>query len=128
MAMTYFYEELPLNQVIAAEKLIESKIHKEELRLACECATQCTAWTELNGKNGVKLFVARATDYDNEIQDYRYKVQLLDEDLNVIEQVVYRKAIKGDFGDGLSEYVRYDDGYCVEPLMHIAATVIRRTR
>ena len=127
MAETYYIEELPVAMVLQAEKYIEKKVREDELRLAVECATQCTAYAEFTGKNGVKLYVARATNYNSKLGDYEWTVQLLDSDLQVIESVQYRKAVKGDFGYGISEYVRCRDGYCVCPLTHIAMTMIRRT-
>ena len=125
MAMAYFYEGLLLETVVKAEKAIESKIRKDELRLACECATQLPAFAKIEGKNGVILYVARETKYNS--NGYNYHVQLLDEDLKVIESVNYRKAVKGDQGFGIGEYVRCSDGYYTEPLMHIAATVLKKT-
>lgn len=127
MAMKYYIEELPMDMVIAAEKLIEKKLQQDEVKLAVGCATQCTAYATLDGKNGVKLYVARKHQYNSITKDYDYHVQLLNEDLEVLESVKYRKAVAGDFGYGISEYVRCSDGYCVEPLTHIAMTVIRRT-
>jgi len=126
--MAYFYEELLLDLVIKAQKEIEKRLKADELRLACECATQCTAYAKINGKNGVNLFVARARFYNSKTKDYDYHVQLLDEDLRVLESMRYRKAVTGDWGYGKSEYVRCSDGYPAEPLMHIAATVLKKTR
>ena len=124
---TWYYEEYPLNTVMAAEKRIDSLLLKAELDLVVSCASQCTAYTELNGKNGVRLYVARKKKYDSEHGCYAYDVQLLDDELRVLESVHYRQAASGDAGFGISEYVRCEDGYSVEPLMHLALTVLRKT-
>ena len=124
---TNYYHEWPLKTVIAAEKKIDSLITKEELRLVCECADQCPAYAEINGKNGTKLYVARKKNWNSKHKCYQYHAQLLDKDLNVLESVQYRQAVKGDAGFGIGEFVRCEDGYYVEPLMHMALTVLRRT-
>ena len=126
MAGTYYYQELPLKMVIAAENKIGHLLRAEEAKLACDCDSS-PAYAKLSGKNGVELYVARKRRYDSEHKCDSYFVQLLDADLNVLESVQYRQAVEGDAGFGMGDYVR-NDGYYIEPLMHIAVTAIRKTR
>lgn len=108
--MGYFYEEIPMETIRMAEQCIETALKKEELRLACECATQCTAYATFTSKRtGSKVYVARKTDWDSKSNSYRYTVQVLDEDLEVKGHNVY------------TEHTEY-------PLMMMAVKVIRMTR
>ena len=119
MTMATYYEEIPMDMILATIKELENRLRAEELKLAVECATQLPAYVTLNLKNGEKLYVARAEKWNGKTQKYEYTVQLLDDDTNVLLSTHYTEEGGQHFND---------NHYPVEPLFMIAVKIIRRNK
>lgn len=114
----YYYEELPMTMIYATIKELEKRLRAEELKLAAEC--HCgAAFVTLELKNGEKLHVARGKQWDGASNQYKYTVQLLDDDCKVLLSNSYTEEAGVHFND---------NHYPVEPMFQIAVKIIRRNR
>lgn len=112
----YFFEEIPMSMILVTIKEIEKRLRAEELRLAEECSAGA-AYVTLNLKKGGTVYVARAKKWLGDKAQYQYTVQLLDEDLKVLISQSYTEENGTHFDD---------DHYPVDPMVAIAARIIRR--
>lgn len=95
MGYTYYYEEIPLNWIIAVEKEIEKRLREKEYELALRCSSLPAYITITMKKTGQKFIVARDRRYlDSRYENPGniYKIQILTEDCEkVIESYTYHE-------------------------------------
>lgn len=90
--MAYFYEELPMKQVLATTKEIHKRLNADDMNLALKCSP-CAAYITLNLNNGDVVYVARKRDYQSASDNYKYTVQVLEDNdenqLDVVHATTY---------------------------------------
>ena len=115
MKTVFYYEELPLAQVAEVEALMEKRLHDLELTRALHCDVG-PVYHPITMKDGSKYYIVRGEKYDGSHGRYIYKVQFVDNDLNVLESAEYTKE-----GDECKRL----DGYPIRPLFMLAVKALR---
>lgn len=131
-----FYQQEELAVVMGAERRIDKMLRDDELRLACECATQMPAFATLKYDDGSEMYVARKRKWNSRKHRYEYTVQLLggEDKLSDTVDLDYLNDFDGLIAFSTIHYYELDgkcyrmDGYEVEPLMHIAYLACRAGR